>query len=73
MHSHACWFSKKGDVETNFTIPIVCASPNPIISPSYRRWSIPVSEIHEFNQKKEKKQFYFQFDTFSMVKMAISV
>ena len=49
------WFSKKGDVYTIFTISILCASPNSISSPSFRCWSIPVSEICEFNRKKEKK------------------
>ena len=50
------WFSKNGDVYTTFTMPIVCASPNSITSPSFRCWSIPVSEIREFNRKKEKKK-----------------
>ena len=39
------WFSEKGDVDTNFTMPIFCASPNSIMSLSFRYWSIPVSEI----------------------------
>ena len=50
------WFSEKGDVDTNFTMPIFCASANSITSPSFRCWSIPVSEIREFNRKKEKKK-----------------
>ena len=50
------WFSKKGDVYTKFTMPIFCASPNSIISLSFRCWSIPVSEIREFNRKKEKEK-----------------
>ena len=41
------WFPKKGDVYTNFTMPIFCASPNSIMSLSFRGWSIPVSEIRE--------------------------
>ena len=73
------WFSKKGDVYTNFTMPIFCASPNSITSPSFRCWSILVSEIREFNRKKEKekkkkkmnnsKSGYFRFDTFPTVQM----
>ena len=47
---------QKGDVYTNFTMPIFSASPNSITSPSFRCWSVPVSEIREFNQKKEKKK-----------------
>ena len=50
------WFSKKGDVYTNFTMSIFCASPNSITSLSFRCWSIPVSEIREFNRKKEKEK-----------------
>ena len=50
------WFSKKGDVYTNFTMPIFCMSPNSITSLSFRCWSIPVSEIREFNWKKKKKE-----------------
>ena len=50
------WFSKKGDVYTKFTMPIFCASPNSIISLSFRCWSILVSEIREFNRKKEKEK-----------------
>ena len=71
------WFPKKGDVYTNFTMPIFCASPNSIMSLSFRSWSIPVSEIREFNRKKKKKKKkmndsksgYFRFDTFSTVHM----
>ena len=71
------WFSKKGDVYTNFTMPIFCASPNSITSLSFRCWSIPVSEIREFNRKKKKKKKkmnnsksgYFRFDTFPTVQM----
>ena len=79
------WFSKKGDVYTKFTMPIFCASPNSIISLSFRCWSIPVSEIREFNRKKEKekekekkkkkkkmnnsKSDYFRIDTFPTVQM----
>ena len=78
------WFSKKGDVYTKFTMPIFCASPNSIISLSFRCWSIPVSEIREFNRKKEKKEKkkkkkkkkmnnsksdYFLFYTFPTVQM----
>ena len=50
------WFSKKGDVENNFTMPIFCVSPNSTISPSFKCCSIPVSEIREFNRKKEKEK-----------------
>ena len=42
------------DVYTNFAMPIFCASPNSITSPSFRCWSIPVSEIREFNRKKKE-------------------
>ena len=71
------WFPKKRDVYTNFTIAIFCASPNSITSLSFRGWSIPVSEIREFNRKKKKKKkkmnnsksSYFRFDTFSTVQM----
>ena len=69
------WFSKKGDVYTNFTMPIFCASPNSIMSSSFRFWSILVSEIREFNRKKKEKKKkmqksgYFQFDTFLTVQM----
>ena len=72
------WFSKKGDVYTYFTMSIFCASPNSSMSPSFRFWSILVSEIHEFNRKKEKKKKkkmnnsksgYFRFDTFPTVQM----
>ena len=74
------WFSKNGDVYTTFTMPIVCASPNSITSPSFRCWSIPVSEIREFNRKKKKKKKkkkkmnnsksgYFRFDTIPTVQM----
>ena len=70
------WFSKK-DVYTNLIMPIFCASPNPITSPSFRCLSILVSEIREFNRKKEKKEKkkdnsksgYFRFDTFPTVQM----
>ena len=66
---------QKGDVYTNFTMPIFCASPNSITSPSFRCWSIPVSEIREFNRKKKRKKMnnsksgYCRFDTFSTVQM----
>ena len=71
------WFSKKGDVYTNFTMPIFCVSPNSITSLKFRCWSVPVSEIREFNRKKEKKKKmmnnsksgYFRFDTFPTVQM----
>ena len=68
------WFSKKGDVYTNVTVPIFCASPNSITSTSFRCWSIPVSEIREFNRKKKKKMNnsksgYFRFDTFPTVQL----
>ena len=72
------WFSKNGDVYTTFTMPIVCASPNSITSPSFRCWSIPVSEIREFNRKKEKKKkkkkkkmnnSIFDLNTFPTVQM----
>ena len=65
------WFSKKGDVYTNFNMPIFCALPNFITSLSFRCWSIPVSEIHKFNRKEKKKMnnSYFRFDTFSTVQM----
>ena len=49
-------FAKKGDVYTHFTMPIFGASPNSITSLSFRCWSIPVSEIREFNWKKKKKK-----------------
>ena len=58
---------------------IFCVSPNSIISLSFRCWSIPVSEIREFNWKKKKKKAkkkmntskndYFQFNILVMVKM----
>ena len=51
-----CGFPKKGDVYTNFTMPIFCMSPNSMTSPGFRGWSILVSEIREFNWKKEKKK-----------------
>ena len=48
-------------------------------SPSFRYWSIPVSEIHKFNRKKKKnekkkmmnnsKNDYFQFNTLPMVEL----
>ena len=74
------WFSKKGNVYTNFTMPIFCVSPNSIMLLSFRCWSIPVSEIREFNRKeKEKKKKkkkknnsksgYFRFYTFPTVQM----
>ena len=60
-------------------MPIFCASPNSITSLSFRCWSIPVSEICEFNRKKKKKKKkkkmnnsksgYFRFDTFATVQM----
>ena len=50
------WFYKKGDVDTNFTMPIFCVSPKSITSPSLKCWSILISEICEFNRKKEKKK-----------------
>ena len=65
-------------VYTNLIMPIFCASPNPITSPSFRCLSILVSEIREFNRKKEKKEKkkkdnsksgYFRFDTFPTVQM----
>ena len=80
----SCFFVvfQKGDVYTKFTMPIFCASPNSFISLSFRCWSIPVSEIREFNRKKEKekkkkmkkkmnnaKSDYFRFDTFPTVQM----
>ena len=49
-------FSKKGDVYTNLTMPIFCASSNSITSLSFRCWSISVSEIREFNRKKKEKK-----------------
>ena len=73
-------FSKKGDVYTNLTMPIFCASSNSITSLSFRCWSIPVSEIHEFNRKKKEKKKkkkkmnnsksgYFRFVTFPTLQM----
>ena len=61
----------------NFTMAIFCAAPNSITSLSFRCWSIPISEIREFNRKKEKKKKkmnnsksdYFRFDTFPTVQM----
>ena len=54
-------------------MPIACTSPNSIASPS---WSIPVSEICEFNWKKKKKKKnnnsksgYFRFYTFTTIQM----
>ena len=65
-----CGFPKK-QMFTNILLCLfVCASPNSITSPSFRCWSIPVTEICEFNRKKEKKKMnnsksgYFQFYTF---------
>ena len=69
------WFSEKGDVDTNFTMPIFCVSPNSIMSLSFSCWSIPVSEIRKFNRikkkkkKKNSKSGYFQFDTFPTVQI----
>ena len=37
-------------------MPNFCTSSNSITSPSFRCWSIPVSEICEFNQKKEREE-----------------
>ena len=49
------WFYKNGGVYTNFTMPVFfCVSPISMTSPSFRCWSIPVSEIREFNRKKKK-------------------
>ena len=50
-------------------MPIFCVSPNFITSPSLKCWSISVSEIREFNRKKEKKKnsktsfFFYNFPT----------
>ena len=46
---------QKGDVYTNFIMPIFCVSLNSITSPSFRCWFIPVSGILKFNQKKKQK------------------
>ena len=54
------FFAKNGDVYTNFTMAIFCVSLKSITSPSFRCWSIPVSEIHEFNWKKKKKGIIIQ-------------
>ena len=55
-----------------FHYPYFSASPNSITSLSFRCRSIPVSEICEFNQKKEKmnisKNGYCRFDTFAWSK-----
>ena len=71
-----CGFPKK---DTNLTMPIFCASSNSITSLSFRCWSIPVSEIREFNRKKKEKKKkkkmnnsksgYFRFVTFSTLQM----
>ena len=53
---YGLFFSKKGDGYTNFTMPFFCASPNSITSLSFSCWPIPVSEIREFNRKREKKK-----------------
>ena len=74
MYGPKLFFSKKGDVYTNFTMSIFCASPNSITSLSFRCWSIPVSEICEFDRKKKKKKkkkmnnSEKEFDTFPIVK-----
>ena len=65
---------QKGDVYAYITMPIFCALPNSITSPSFRCWFIPVSEVREFSRKKEKKKNtsksgYFRFDTFPTVQM----
>ena len=70
-------FSKKGDVYTNLTMHIFFVSLNSITSLSFRCWSIPVSEIHEFNRKKKEKKKkmnnsksgYFRFVTFPTLQM----
>ena len=70
-----CGFPKKEMFIQIFIMPIFCASPNSITSLSFRCWSIPVSEIREFNRKKKKKKMnnsksgYFPFDTFPTVQM----
>ena len=56
MYGPKLLFAKKGDVYTNFTMPIFCVSPNSITSPSFRCWSTSVSEIREFNRKEKKKK-----------------
>ena len=65
-----CGFLKK---EMLITMPVFCVSPNSITSPSFICWSIPVSEIREFNRKKgkkkKKKMNYFAFDIFPTVQM----
>ena len=61
LHEHAylhglkffLWFLKNGDIIHNFTMLSFCVSSNSIASPSFRSWSIPVSEIRKFNQKKK--------------------
>ena len=64
---------QKGDVYTNFTMPIFCVSLNSITSPSFTCWSIPVSEIREFNRKEKKmNNSYFQFNAFPMVEMVLA-
>ena len=47
---------QKRDAYTNCTMPIFCVSPITVTSPSFRCWSIPVSEIREFNRKKKKEK-----------------
>ena len=68
-------FCQKRRCLHKFYYAYFCASPNSITSLRFRCWSIPVSEIREFNRKKKKKKMnnsksgYFQFDTFSTVQM----
>ena len=61
------WFSKNGDVYTNFTMPIFCVLPNSITSSSFECWSISVSEIREFNRKKKKKNNSKQYRPLMMI------
>ena len=81
MYGRSCFlrFSKKGDVYTNLTMPIFCASLTSITSLSFRCWSIPASEIREFNRKKKEKKRkkkmnnsksgYFRFIAFPTLQM----
>ena len=68
-----CGFPKK-EMFTQILLCLFCVLPNSIMSLSFRCWSIPVSEIREFNRKKKKKMNnsnsgYFRFDTFPTVQM----
>ena len=62
MHALLCMgrscflsFSEKG-IMLREIVPIFCMLPISMISPSFRCWSILVSEIREFNRKNKKEK-----------------